>query len=336
MALISVVMPAYNAEKYISVAIESVINQTFSDWELIIVDDCSTDATYQIAYEYTLKENRIKLYKLERNTGYAYFPRKRAIEKSSSDWIVNLDADDYISNTDLEKLYNRVIEVQADIVLHRLVRVDVDGKVVCDDVCPAWSFDLTQVLTGKEACMLTINSWTINGNGLFRKSIFEYIWSKYKEEFVGMNTDELLTRLLFLNARNVAFCDAEYYYRINPLSISNCFSIKLFHVLKTNSQLKDIIVSCFGQNTNESKLMELQIWNGLIYSSISYVYNINKILEDDRKKIEEDIYQSWKRLNWSELRYSLGVWKYLIFGTNYKLFMFLIILRKYARKIKHL
>ena len=151
-----------------------------------------------------------------------------------------------------------------------------------------------------------------------------------------MNTDELLTRLLFLNARNVAFCDAEYYYRINPLSISNCFSIKLFHVLKTNSQLKDIIVSCFGQNTNESKLMELQIWNGLIYSSISYVYNINKILEDDRKKIEEDIYQSWKRLNWSELRYSLGVWKYLIFGTNYKLFMSLIILRKYARKIKHL
>ena len=123
MALISVVMPAYNAEKYISVAIESVINQTVSDWELIIVDDCSTDTTYKIVSQYVLQDTRIKLFRLDRNTGSAYLPRKKAIEMSSSNWVVNLDADDYLDTKNLELLYNRAIDTGCDIVLQRMISV---------------------------------------------------------------------------------------------------------------------------------------------------------------------------------------------------------------------
>ena len=67
--LISIVLPSYNSSKYISITIDSVLNQEYSNWELIITDDCSTDNTLEILNEYAQKENRIKIYKLEINSG---------------------------------------------------------------------------------------------------------------------------------------------------------------------------------------------------------------------------------------------------------------------------
>ena len=63
---ISVLMPAYNAEEYIAEAIESILNQTFKDYEFIIVDDCSTDNTWQIIKKYIKKDSRIKAHKNEK------------------------------------------------------------------------------------------------------------------------------------------------------------------------------------------------------------------------------------------------------------------------------
>ena len=57
--LVSIIMPAYNVEKYIRQSIESVINQTYKDWELLIMDDCSKDSSYQIMEEYAAKDDRI-------------------------------------------------------------------------------------------------------------------------------------------------------------------------------------------------------------------------------------------------------------------------------------
>ena len=79
MAVISIAMPAYNAEKYISYAIESVIKQTFEDWELIIVDDASTDSTPNIIEEYAKRDSRIRVYTEKENSGSARLPRLKAI-----------------------------------------------------------------------------------------------------------------------------------------------------------------------------------------------------------------------------------------------------------------
>lgn len=100
--LVSVVMPAYNAEKYIGQAIESVQKQTYTNWELIVVDDCSTDNTYEIVKEYSQKDFRIKLLKNQKNQGVSY-TRKNGVEASAGEWIAFLDSDDAWHHEKLEK-----------------------------------------------------------------------------------------------------------------------------------------------------------------------------------------------------------------------------------------
>ena len=77
--LISIITPTYNCGNFIAETIESVLKQSYQNWEMIIVDDCSTDDTEEIVTKYVLHDNRIKYYKLERNSGAA-IARNKAME----------------------------------------------------------------------------------------------------------------------------------------------------------------------------------------------------------------------------------------------------------------
>lgn len=91
--LVSIIMPAYNCENFISHAIDSVISQTYKNWELIVVDDCSIDRTAEIVKEYIKKDCRIQYYKLDKNSGAA-MARNKAIELAKGKYIAFLDSDD--------------------------------------------------------------------------------------------------------------------------------------------------------------------------------------------------------------------------------------------------
>ncbi len=90
--LVSVIMPSYNTAKYIGESIESVINQTYPNWELIIVDDCSTDDTEDVVRGY-LTDSRIRFLKNEKNSGAA-ISRNYALREAKGKWIAFLDSDD--------------------------------------------------------------------------------------------------------------------------------------------------------------------------------------------------------------------------------------------------
>ena len=100
--LVSIITPAYNSSKYISEAIESVIAQTYKNWEMIIVDDASQDGTYEILNNYANKDKRIKTIFLEKNYGAAY-ARNRAIEYAQGRYVAFLDSDDLWKKEKLEK-----------------------------------------------------------------------------------------------------------------------------------------------------------------------------------------------------------------------------------------
>lgn len=106
--LVSIIMPAYNSEDFIGYAIESVIAQTYSNWELIIVDDCSTDKTAQIINDYSKNDSRIKYKKLSANSGAAV-ARNKAIEFATGRFIAFLDSDDVWVQNKLEKQINYMI-----------------------------------------------------------------------------------------------------------------------------------------------------------------------------------------------------------------------------------
>lgn len=102
-------MPAFNAENNISNSIESVINQTFTNWELLIVDDCSTDNTPKIVKSYMSKDSRVKFFQLETNSGAA-IARNLAIEKAEGDYFAFLDSDDIWAHEKLEKQLSFMLE----------------------------------------------------------------------------------------------------------------------------------------------------------------------------------------------------------------------------------
>ena len=99
---VSIIMPAYNAGEFIEEAIQSVMNQSYTDWELIIVDDCSSDNTNAIVSEYAEKDSRIICEKNDVNSGAAV-SRNRAIELATGDYMAFLDSDDVWNKDKLKK-----------------------------------------------------------------------------------------------------------------------------------------------------------------------------------------------------------------------------------------
>lgn len=100
--LISIITPTYNCGKFIVETIDSVIKQTYQNWELIIVDDCSLDNTKELVREYTKQDNRIKYHLLEKNSGAA-IARNKAMELASGTYMAFLDSDDLWPEDKLER-----------------------------------------------------------------------------------------------------------------------------------------------------------------------------------------------------------------------------------------
>lgn len=100
--LVSVVMPMYNCEQFVAQSIESVQAQTYQNWELLLVDDCSTDRSVEIARQYADADNRIRLLQNSQNSGAAV-SRNYAIREAKGKWIATLDSDDLWMTKKLEK-----------------------------------------------------------------------------------------------------------------------------------------------------------------------------------------------------------------------------------------
>lgn len=126
--LVSVITPCYNSARYISQTIESVLSQTYQNWEMIIVDGCSSDNTVQIVEEYIAIDDRIRLIKLETNSGVAV-DRNRAIEEAKGWYIAFLDSDDIWLPQKLEKQIRFMIENSQALCYSSYYLIDEHGLV---------------------------------------------------------------------------------------------------------------------------------------------------------------------------------------------------------------
>ncbi len=130
--LVSVIMPAYNAETFIKEAIDSVRIQTITDWELWVIDDCSKDATCRIVEKIAGSDSRVKLLRNEKNMGAAG-SRNRGLDVFRGKYVALLDSDDYWYPNMLEKMLARAEETGADIIYCSYELVDEQGVKVCND-----------------------------------------------------------------------------------------------------------------------------------------------------------------------------------------------------------
>ena len=114
---ISVIIPMYNAEDYIAECLESIFMQTFQDYEVIVVDDCSTDNCCVVVESYAEKfSGRLKLSHMEKNSGSGALPRNKGVMLARGEYVFFLDSDDMITKTALEEIYTLAKNYEADVV----------------------------------------------------------------------------------------------------------------------------------------------------------------------------------------------------------------------------
>lgn len=123
--LVSIIMPSWNTGKFIAEAIQSIIEQTYKTWELLIVDDCSTDNTDEIVASF--KDERIKYFKNEKNSGAA-LTRNEALRKAQGEWIAFLDSDDVWMPEKLEKQIKFMNDNGYCFSYHEYVKIDEASK----------------------------------------------------------------------------------------------------------------------------------------------------------------------------------------------------------------
>ena len=116
---ISIIIPMYNREKYIGECLESILAQTFLDFEVIVIDDCSTDSSLEVAKSYVERSGgRIKLAMMKKNSGNPGRPRNVGLQLASGEYILFVDSDDFIAKNALETLYNAAKKYDAEVVYY--------------------------------------------------------------------------------------------------------------------------------------------------------------------------------------------------------------------------
>lgn len=128
---VSVVMPSYNAADYISSTIKSVLAQTHMVWELLVIDDCSTDSTREVVHKFVQEDSRIRLIPLEKNNGAPAAPRNIGIRAAKGEWIAFLDADDLWHPQKLE-IQLEIMRQEGVLFSSTLSRNFIDENVISD------------------------------------------------------------------------------------------------------------------------------------------------------------------------------------------------------------
>ena len=264
--MISVVTPAHNAAPFLKETYQSLLQQTYTDWEWVVVDDGSNDETLTLLREMAHEDCRVRVFTMERCSGAAKMPRDRAVYESRGDRLLVLDADDTLDRSYIEQMVQRMQETEADIVYPQMIFTD-SSLAPTGKRLPADDFDITKTYDGRDLIRETLPDWRIGcTGGLYRRHVWVNMCYPEKKEAVLMNSDEIDERLYLLEAKRVAFATPEYYYRQHEESITAAVSIKRFHPLKTAIQLLNIIDAQFGRGSEEyhcAQLYLLSQWRNL-------------------------------------------------------------------------
>ena len=205
---ISVIMSVYNGEEYLEESIQSIVNQTFKDFEFIIINDCSTDNSLKIIKRYAQKDNRIKLINNTKNIGLTISLNK-SLHIATGKYIARQDCDDISLRTRLQVQYN-FLETHPDTFLcgSSVLIIDDNSRLI----------SLREALTGVKTIRMALkqNNCIVHPSIMFRnnKQIF------YRDKFKYAQDYDLYLRLLSENKRLENIKQPLIKYRINSKSIS--------------------------------------------------------------------------------------------------------------------
>ena len=336
--LVTVVLPIYNVEKYLNRSIESVINQTYNNIEILLIDDGSPDNCPAICDTWAMKDNRVKvIHKENQGLGMA---RNTGIENANGEYICFFDSDDYIALDTVEKLYSLASKDCSDIVIFGFNNVDSQGNVsegfvpktgyktyegeeVLDEFFPDF---IAPDPTGKKEKQFYMSAWLLLYS---MKSIKSANW-KFTSERVVISEDvySLLSLFKYVNKVSV-LPEALYFYRQNNSSLSRvyrsdrydkikhfyCESVKLCREMNYSDEIIHRVSKPYISFT-------VGALKQICFSNISYKEKINSLKHIVNDNVLLDVLKANKN---DKNSFSRNI---LFFAIKNKLYMILFLLFK--------
>lgn len=251
---VSVIVPVYNVELYISKCIESIINQTYQNLEIILVDDGSQDSSGEICDLYENKDGRIRSF--HKINGGLSSARNYGIEKATGDWYIFVDSDDWIDENMVQELIESGEKTSAEIVCCGKTLVNINGQMekihISKNLFNSPEKIIPLAVFDKE---VGISAW----GKIYKKGLFEDI--RFPENEI--HEDVAIMYQLFMKCRKIGVIDKSlYFYRNNPEGISKQnYSEKYDVVLKHDLENEKII----GNNSEElRKIMTIAVANSCV------------------------------------------------------------------------
>ena len=315
--LISIIVPVFNAQNYIEKCIKSIICQTYIDWELLLVDDGSTDSSYEICKKYINKKINV----FHKNNGGVSSARNYGLKKSKGDYIVFIDADDYVDKNYLKNLYDNIRD--NDLVVSGYKEVYSNGKVNKRNFGKK---DMTmEYIKNKFDELYLSNFLNSPFNKLYKKSLINCTFNE--NQILG---EDLLFNLQYIkNCKHIiSINNTDYNYVINNTSATNKYNSKaIYNLLFIKKELENM---CKKMNYYENgSINEIFLKNIcgciqlLLESDNKYNYKVNELKSIKYEIKNQNIYIS-KANNLSTLQKII----YYLFRKDYLLFLYLFALFK--------
>jgi glycosyltransferase involved in cell wall biosynthesis len=287
-ALISIFMPVYNGAQYLNKSIYSIINQTFTSFELVCVDDSSTDYSFELLSRFAAIDSRIKVFKKE-NGGSVPKSWNFALPHLTGKYILYTSQDDFMSVDLLEKMYTKAVETNADATIPNLICYYGDEK---NNITKLMPFDKSLILSGRDAFIYSLN-WDIHAFVLWNAELVKQIGF----DELATNSDEYATRNFFLNSKKVVFSEGTFYYgNTNPDAITKRLSIKRFDWIITNQRLLNLLY----RNNFEEKVIKRfthRHWGVTVYFHSQLLKHYSQFPRPERKRAIRILKDSYSNMD---------------------------------------
>lgn len=313
MPKLSIIVPIYNAEKYLSECIESILNQTFQNFELILVDDGSTDSCPRLCDFYEKANSKVKVIH-QKNMGVAV-ARNAGIDMAEGEYITFVDSDDYIDINMYERMISVAIKYTCDLVVCDCIKESPGYSEIYTHNIPGGFYNEKKyqedyypsliILPNMEYPITISNAVCLIKSDIIKKHSIRY------EKGIVYSEDWLFGAMVAVNANNLYYMknDAFYHYRMNPESVTHVFKKdKWQQYKKLYARFKQEFLR-YDEYEFETQIYKVLLF--LVYNSVGDVLRNNQMSIRERKKMIKEIVQDmevkemFRKIKIRELQISL-------------------------------
>lgn len=268
---ISIIVPVYKVEQYLEECVNSILSQSFENFELILVDDGSPDCCPQMCEEYGHNNNRVVV--LHKENGGQSSARNYGLDNAKGRYVIFVDSDDILAEDALSRLYHEIITTNADVVLGKVIRFVTETG----EQRPYTRLDTRKEMNGKEALQMLMRGTPLNisvWGGIYKREI----WNELRMPEGYICEDWYVTPSIYLNVCKVVYIPVLFYlYRDNPQSTMG----KL--IQKVNPQIIDVAEHCISVIRKEDEQLYIDtLWSNLrrVWKYVGIIYNRESICEN--------------------------------------------------------